>query len=161
MADLKTALSGAGLTNSQTLLQSGNIVLESNADPAALTDIVEATIETSFGFHSHVIVRTDSEIAAIVEGNPYEVQTEVDPRMVHVMFFKTTPVAAMFDDLRASHEGSEEMTLVGGELFLHYPDGSGRSRLSGSYVERYLTVPGTARNWNTVLKINEALKGGV
>ncbi len=157
MADLKAALAGSGITDPTTLLQSGNVVLESNADSSALTDIVETTIATGFGFHSDAIVRTSDEFEAVYSGHPFTPDQLDEPRMSHVMFFKTPPRSKSFDELRAGYDGPEEMTLKGRELFIYYPDGSGRSNLTGKSLEKALGVPGTARNWNTVLKILELL----
>jgi uncharacterized protein (DUF1697 family) len=157
MADLKSALDGAGINDPTTLLQSGNVVLESNADSSALTDIVETTIATGFGFHSDAIVRTSDQFEAVHSAHPFTPAQSDDPRMEHVMFFKKRPKNEGFDELRASYDGPEEMTLIGQELFIYYPDGSGRSNLTGKSLEKALGVPGTARNWNTVLKIRDAL----
>jgi uncharacterized protein (DUF1697 family) len=77
--------------------------------------------------------------------------------MAHVTFFKKRPQSEGFDELRAGYDGPEEMSLVGRELFIYYPGGSGRSNLTGKSLEKALGVPGTARNWNTVLKIGEVL----
>ncbi|HEY5890079.1 MAG TPA: DUF1697 domain-containing protein [Acidimicrobiia bacterium] len=157
MADLKSALTGAGIMNPTTLLQSGNVVLDSNADSSALTDIVETTIATGFGFHSDAIVRTSDEFGAVYTGHPFTPAQLDEPRLAHVMFFKSPPRSKGFDELRAGYDGPEEMTFTGRDLFIYYPDGSGRSNLSGKALERALDVPGTARNWNTVLRIHESL----
>ncbi len=157
MADLKSALGGAGIIDPTTLLQSGNVVLESNADSSALTDIVETTIATGFGFHSDAIVRTSDEFEAMYSGHPFTPAQLDEPRMAHVMFFKDDVSDENYRELRANHEGPEEMTLIGQDLFIYYPDGSGRSRLSGKVIEKSLGVPGTARNWNTVEKIRGVL----
>jgi uncharacterized protein (DUF1697 family) len=39
------------------------------------------------------------------------------------------------------------------EIFVHYPGGSGRSKLDLAYFEKQLGLAGTARNWNTVTKL--------
>lgn len=157
MADLKTALAGAGILDPTTLLQSGNVVLESNADASALTDIVETTIATAFGFHSDAIVRSSDEFEAVHSSHRFTSEQLEDPRMAHVMFFKDDISEEDYRELKASHEGPEEMTLVERELFIYYPDGSGRSNLTGKSIEKALDVAGTARNWNTVNKLREAL----
>lgn len=157
MADLKSALASVGITDPTTLLQSGNVVLESNADSSALTDIVETTIATGFGFHCDVILRSSDEFKAVHSGHPFTPMQLDDPRMAHVMFFKSQPHSEGFDELRAGYDGPEEMALIGRELFIYYPDGSGRSNFTGKSIERALGVPGTARNWNTVLRLLDAL----
>ncbi len=39
-------------------------------------------------------------------------------------------------------------------LYITYPDGAGRSKLTGTFIEKKLGTSGTARNWNTVLKLD-------
>jgi uncharacterized protein (DUF1697 family) len=51
--------------------------------------------------------------------------------------------------------GPEELRLDGRELYIHYPDGIGKSKLTPALLERTLKVSGTARNWNTILKLLE------
>ena len=46
--------------------------------------------------------------------------------------------------------------MRGPEIYLYYPNGVGRSKLSGAMIERKLDTSGTARNWNTLEKIIEA-----
>jgi len=41
----------------------------------------------------------------------------------------------------------------GRELYLYYPDGQGTSKLTNALIERKLGTSGTARNWNTTLKL--------
>jgi uncharacterized protein (DUF1697 family) len=41
----------------------------------------------------------------------------------------------------------------GRELYIVYPDGIGRSKLTIAVIERTLATRGTARNWNTVRKL--------
>jgi uncharacterized protein (DUF1697 family) len=154
MAELKDALSAVGLDNPQTLLQSGNVVVDSNADTTALIDIVETTIQSTFGFQSTVIVRTADEFRVLLANHPFTNSQLEDGRFAHVGFCRDQPDRDGFESLQEAHEGPEEMTLVGRELFVYYPDGSGRSKLTNSVIEKYLGTPTTSRNWNTVDKLN-------
>ena len=53
----------------------------------------------------------------------------------------------------------EELRIGDRELYIHFPNGMGRSKLSVAAVERALGVPGTGRNWNTVTKLLEIAEG--
>jgi uncharacterized protein (DUF1697 family) len=158
MGDLRDALSAVGLENPQTLLQSGNVVVDSNADTPALVDIVETTIQSTFGFHSTVIVRTAAEYGSLLADHPFTNEQIEDPRFAHVGFCRDEPDRDGFDALQEAHEGPEEMKLVGRELYVYYPEGSGRSKLTNSVIERHLETPTTSRNWNTVEKIAAILE---
>jgi uncharacterized protein (DUF1697 family) len=153
MAELKDALSAVGLDNPQTLLQSGNVVIDSNADTPALVDIVETTIESTFGFQSTVIVRTADEFRSLLADHPFTSGQVEDPRFAHVGFCRDEPDRDGFEALQEAHEGPEEMKLVRRELFVYYPEGSGRSKLTNSVIEKHLGTPTTSRNWNTVEKL--------
>jgi uncharacterized protein (DUF1697 family) len=157
MGDLRDALSAAGLDEPRTLLQSGNVVVDSNADTGALVDIVETTIESTFGFPSTVIVRTATEIREILADHPFSAEQIEDGRFAHVGFCRDEPDRDGFEALREAHDGPEEMKLIGRELFVYYPDGSGTSKLTNSAIEKHLATPTTSRNWNTVLKIGAML----
>jgi uncharacterized protein (DUF1697 family) len=154
MADLRDALTAAGLDHPRTLLQSGNVVVDSNADTTALVDIVETTIQSTFGFHSTVIVRTADEIRELHANHPFTAAQIEDGRFAHVAFCRVEPDRDGFEALQEAHEGQEEMKLAGRELFVYYPDGSGRSKLTNSVVEKHLATPTTSRNWNTVEKLS-------
>ena len=157
MFDLRSALTTAGIEDPRTLLQSGNVVVESNAGAAALVDIVETTIESTFGFQSTVIMRTADEIRGLLADHPFTAEHIEDGRFAHVGFCRDEPDRDGFEALQEAHEGSEELKLVGRELFVYYPDGSGRSKLTNSVIEKHLGTPTTSRNWNTVDKIGSML----
>jgi uncharacterized protein (DUF1697 family) len=153
MGDLRDALTAVGLENAQTLIQSGNVVVDSNADKAALVDIVETTIESTFGFRSTVIARTAAEFRSLLADHPFTSEQIEDSRFVHVEFCRDKPDRDGFDALQEGHEGPEELKLVGRELYVYYPEGSGRSKLTNSVFEKHLGTPTTSRNWNTIEKI--------
>ncbi len=69
------------------------------------------------------------------------------------MALKTPPDPSTFPALRAAIKGPERVELSGRHAWLVYPDGVGRSKLTNTVIERRLGVRGTARNWNTVLKL--------
>lgn len=158
MGDLRDALEAAGIDDPRTLLQSGNVVVESNADTAALVDIVETTIQATFGFLSTVIVRTADEFRELLANHPFTAEQIEDGRFAHVGFCRDEPDRDGFEALQEAHEGPEEAKLVGRDLYVYYPDGSGRSKLTNSLIEKYLATPTTSRNWNTVEKIGGMLE---
>jgi uncharacterized protein (DUF1697 family) len=76
------------------------------------------------------------------------------------MLLKTAPDPGAVDDLRASMAGPERLETGSRELFLTYPAGIGRSKLTGPFIERKLQTRGTGRNWNTVQKLSAMLRDG-
>ena len=63
------------------------------------------------------------------------------------------PIAADAKEaLQAAIPGKERVVAEGRELYMTFPDGIGTSK-AAPLVDRMLGVKGTARNWNTVLKL--------
>ena len=58
MADLRQALQDCPFTGVKTLLASGNVVLASELEPAAVKDVFEACLRDSFGYDAWVVVLT-------------------------------------------------------------------------------------------------------
>jgi uncharacterized protein (DUF1697 family) len=154
MADLKDAVSTLGFADVQTYLQSGNMVFRTAAaDTGALAERIADAIRDHAVMDVTVMVRDAAEWRRVVTGNPYRQATEF-PKTVHAFILDRMPETSRLDMLAAREAGREEWAIVGGTLYLHTPDGFGKSML-GNIVERILKVPMTARNWNTVLALDE------
>lgn len=154
MAELRAMAAELGLGEPRTLLQSGNLIFRSDAaEAAALERRLEAAVQARFGFASDVIVRTSEECAALAAQNPFPEQAAADPARLLVMFLKTAPSGESAQALKAAITGPEQAHVVGREAYVAYPEGIGISRLTNAVIEKKLGVRGTARNWNTVLKL--------
>lgn len=159
MADLKTMHESIGLKNVLSYIQSGNVVFTSDdTDQAQLQQQIETSFDKKFGFHVQVFVRTAVELEAIIEKNPFQNQHSKDPKWVAVMFLATHPDDSAQEDLLKSYIGPEEIFFIGKEMYIYYPDGVGRSKLTHSFIEKKLKTFGTARNWNTILQLQKLLQ---
>ncbi len=154
MAELRDWMAELGFQDIRTLLQSGNLVFRTEAAAhAALEGKLEAESEKRFGFAADFIVRTAKEWDAVIAANPFPEAAASDPARLVVMSLKSKPAAGALEALRAAIVGRELVSLDGRELYAVYPDGQGESKLVISVIERKLGVRGTARNWNTTLKL--------
>ena len=72
-----------------------------------------------------------------------------------VLFLKQAAEEKSVQALRSAIRGRESVQADGKQLYLVYPDGIGRSKLTNTLIESKLGVRGTARNWNTILKLAE------
>jgi uncharacterized protein (DUF1697 family) len=141
MADLRAKFAAAGFQDAQTLLQSGNVVFSGKGKPAQMEKAIEAKVGTD------VLVRTAAEWAKIVAANPFRAEARNDPGRLVVMFLKDAPERAF------EWPGPERMQLAGRALYVVYPNGQGKTKLTGALIEKRLGTRGTARNWNTVTKL--------
>jgi len=149
MAALRADLAGLGFEDVRTYIQSGNVVFRSKARSGAkLAASIEDAIETSHGFRPAVLVLTADELRAAMEANPFPEGT-AEPKTLHLNFL-TAPArdadVELMEDLRSD---TERFRLTDAVLYVHAPDGIGRSKLAAK-VERCLGVSATGRNWRTV-----------
>jgi len=154
MADLKGFLGELGFENPRTLLQSGNAVFGSSTrSGAALEGFLESQAAKRLGLETLFLVRTAAEWAEIIARNPFPAEAKSDPSHMVVMALKEAPASKAVAALQAAIKGREVVRAIHRELYAICPDGIGDSRLTVSLIDRTLGVQGTARNWNTVLKL--------
>jgi uncharacterized protein (DUF1697 family) len=158
MDALQRVYESLGLADVRTLLQSGNVVFRSNlTDRPQLVKRIMQELERQLGLRIEVILRTLAEVASIVERGPV-LSPRADPSKLLVMFLSSVPNAAAQAALLKWHKSKEMpemLELRGPEIYLYYPDGVGRSKLTNAVIENKLDTAGTARNWNTLVKLVE------
>jgi uncharacterized protein (DUF1697 family) len=160
MADLKLAAEGCGLTKARTLLASGNIVFECSArSSSALETLLEKTLAKELKVETPVIIRSAAEWRGVIDANPFPAEAKKDPGHLLVMPLKGKPSADRVAELAKAIPGREKVKASGRELYLYYPDGVGKSRFTGAIIDRKIGLAGTARNWNTALKLMALLEG--
>ena len=158
MADLRSVLSEIDLENVKTYIQSGNIYFESKEkDYRKLETKITNLILDKFGHEVPVMVRQSKELKSIFENNPY-LSEEEDLRMIHVAFLSDAPTTEAFDELDLEKFAPDKCQLFERAIYIHYPEGSYKSKLTGNFLEKKLKLKVTARNWKTVLKLVEMIE---
>jgi uncharacterized protein (DUF1697 family) len=158
MPDLRQRLQEAGMDDVGTYLQSGNVVVSSDASPEALARDCERVIEAGFGLKIAVVVRTRDELAAVVKRNPLG-DVATNPKRYQVSFLSAEPEPAVIKKLAALPAETERFVASGRELYAWHPDGVARSKLWNTLAGKGLGVTATARNWTTVTKLLEMADG--
>jgi uncharacterized protein (DUF1697 family) len=128
---------------------------------AVLAAELETAVAAALGVRPRVVLLSRDELEQVVRDNPYA--AEPDPRKVHAVFLSAMPGPEVASAVQAgvdrfAQRGSRDTAqVIGRVIFLHVPDGFGRSDLA-----LLLTAPKapgapelttTARNWATVLKL--------
>lgn len=156
MSDLRVWLEDLGFSNPRTLLQSGNVVFEGAAQsPERLEAKLEADAKKRLKIETPFVVRTGDDLTKVIARNPFPKEAANDPGHLLVVFTKAILAAANVKALEAAIVGRERVRADGRHLYIVYPDGVGRSKLTAALIDRTLAVAGTARNWNTVQKLKE------
>jgi len=159
MAELRAMFEAAGCTDVRTYIQSGNVVFR--AEPALagrIPEVIDAEISAAKGFHVPVVTRSAAELAAVASGNPF-LSVGADPAQLHVGFLAEEPSAARIAELDPDRSPQDSFEVRGREVYLHFPNGTARSKLTVDYFDRTLGTTITIRNWRTVGKLLDMTGG--
>ena len=157
MAELRALCTGLGWSDVRTYIQSGNIVFEAEREPRALEAQLEAALRSRFGMEVPTIVRTVPQWKRLVESNPFASEAETEPNRVLAGLAKAKIASGAADAIQAKAAAGERVALAGEALWFHYPAGVGTSKLTPALIDRSAGSPVTARNWRTILTLEEML----
>ena len=156
MDALRALYASLKLREPQTLVHSGNVVFKTEEkDLARLSTRIQDAIERSAGFRPDVILRTVSELRSAIAKSPFAKRRDIDPSKLLVTFLAGIPTPEARKKALAIEAGPDELHIVGRELYIYFPDGLARPKLTWPHLERALKLSGTGRNWNTVTKLLE------
>jgi uncharacterized protein (DUF1697 family) len=156
MAPLRELCEELGLASVRTYIASGNVLFESpTRSRARLRARLEQAVAECFGVPATVVLRTPEELRALVAAHPFGADTS----RTYVAFLAAAPTSRAVAALAGVERGKERFEVAGSDVYLHYPDGYVRVRLSGAVLERHLGAA-TVRNWRTVAKLAELAQMG-
>ena len=156
MATLRQMATDLGFADAKTLVQSGNLVFRGDRrGNDAIARLLEKETHQRVGLTVDYLVRSLDEWETMLARNPFVREAKTDPSHLVVMLLKTAPSKRALKSLVASVRGPEVVRCRGDVLYITYPAGIGTSKLTGTLIERLLDTRGTARNWNTAVKLAE------
>jgi uncharacterized protein (DUF1697 family) len=145
MTGLKAMCEEAGFADVKTYIASGNVVFTSKASEKAVKTALDKRLQAYAGKPVGVLVRTAAEMDAVLKANPFP---KAAPNRVLAIFLDQAPLT---DTLKGvSGQKNEEIVLGKREVYVHYGDGMGASKLKIKAA-----VAGTGRNMNTIAKLAE------
>lgn len=157
MRDLAALFAAAGCGRVRTYIQSGNVVFRASADIAAgLPSLLAAQLAERFNCRTPVILRTAAQVGAVLRTNPY-LAPGADENALHVLFLAGVPSAERVAALDPDRSPPDTYQVIGQEIYLHLPQGMGRTKLTNAYFDTKLATISTARNWRTVNALHEML----
>jgi uncharacterized protein (DUF1697 family) len=154
MADLRGLFDDLGAKDVTTYVQSGNVVFRSADGAQKLTGAIERRIRRDLGLSVTVVVLTKAQLTRVLGGNPFAKAKKAQANL-HVTFLAEKPPRAKVGKLDPEHGRPDEFRVVGQQVYLHCPNGYGRSKLTNAYFEKQLGVAATTRNWKTVTRLGE------
>jgi uncharacterized protein (DUF1697 family) len=155
MATLRELFADAGAAEVATYIQSGNVVFTASAKLASqIAAEVRESIARELGLAIVLVVRSASGFAKIAREHPF-LDAVPEPKFAMVAFCDREPSAARVAALDPNRSPGDLLEVRGAEVYLGFPNGSGRSKLDAAWLDRSLGVISTWRNWLTVQKLVE------
>lgn len=158
MAELRELLRRQGCTDVQTYVQSGNAVFATKLGSVSLTEAVEGELERYMGRPIATTLRTLEQLDAIVAANPFR-KLATQPKYLCVTFLSRPPSERELAPLHAQPWEPELLKVAKTEIYTWHPSGQGRSPLAAALGKLRVRGTVTTRNWNTLLKLQEMLRG--
>jgi uncharacterized protein (DUF1697 family) len=153
MAALRAACSDAGLADVQSYIASGNLVFSGQGDAAGIAGRIAGVLDHVCDVQVPVLVLEGVDMQDVLAGCPWPDQIG---NLVHAVFCFTSPQLDrdVYETLKIP---SEEIVVKGKTVWLHAPEGVGRSKLFAKIDKVLPNTQITARNLNTVRKLSEML----
>lgn len=145
MTELKAICEGLGFTDVKTYIQSGNVLFRSDETEKTVEERLDDALGKKMGKRPGVMVRSRRELDEIAANVPFP---DAKPNFLLVYFLPEKAAGDALEKMVAPD--GEEAKLAGREIYVHYPNGSGRSKLKLPALKR-----GSSRNLNTVRKLAE------
>jgi uncharacterized protein (DUF1697 family) len=145
MSDLRRIAAELGLANPRTYIASGNLLFDGDLPDAEVKRLLQTRLTEHTGKPVTLTLRTAEELAAVAAANPF---AQAPGNRVYATFLDAAPSSDALTNPK--HRTVEEIALGTREIYVHYPEGMGTSRLVVAAAST-----GTARNMNTVAKLAE------
>jgi len=151
---LRSLMIHAGFTSVQTYIQSGNIIFCSEKnDPAPIAEFITHVIAEKYSFEVPVIIRTVTELKKIIDQNPFLQRVEIMHKALYLTLLSEEPSAQVDNDLLSSGLTSEVYAIREKQIYLHIPEGYGKTKWTNTFFEKKLKMVATTRNWASIMQL--------
>jgi uncharacterized protein (DUF1697 family) len=156
MEALRALCTKLKLRDACTYVQSGNVIFRTDErDLASLAKRLQNAIERDFGFRPDIVLRTSAELRDVIARNPFAKRRDIEPSRLLVTFLASDPGPEARDRAAKIKTEPEELRMDRREVYIYFPNGMARPKMSLPTIERTLRTSGTGRNWNSVTKMLE------
>lgn len=151
MAELRSELDIAGFKKVKTYIQSGNVIFHSELqNTKEIESNVASVINSKFGLDIPVIVKTSEDIQLLLDLCPFIPEQK---EKSYFILLSAIPDHALVDEVSNITFENEYFEIIKDCLYFFASKGYGRTKFKMKTFEKKLNVIGTARNYNTMLKL--------
>lgn len=151
---LREKLSETGFENVATYINSGNAIVRSHLSRKKVISTIADLCRKHFSFEKAIFAPTLTDLEKLITNNPFAKAAQEAPTTVHAALLESMPTPAAIEKVRSHAAEGEDFQVIHGIAYLHTPHGFGRCKMAEKF-DKTIGVTNTARNWNTVLKLEE------
>ena len=153
MADFRSSVEALGFADVSTYIQSGNVVFTDagGRSEAEVVEMIRGALVERHDLAVPVVCRSAEELCAVTDVHP-DGDGPIDPKFLYVAFLDVEPTADQIASIDPGLYDPDRWLVEGREIYLTYPKGSGRSKVTIQLFEKPFAAAATARNLNTVRK---------
>ncbi len=155
MAELKSLFEDLGCESVSTYLQSGNVVYQSTS--AISAQDIQSAISNQFGLEVPVLVLDGDQLTGLMQNNPF-LKEGAESAHCYVTFLWEPPSQTAINECVIPNNESGRFSITGKTIYVHCPDGYGRTKIHTVFFEKKLGLLATTRNWKTVNALLELSK---
>jgi uncharacterized protein (DUF1697 family) len=157
MAELVTLFKETGYEDAETYIASGNVVFSAgkayNAEAAEKK--IETAIKKRFGHDMAVMLRSKEELDLILKSNPFSGEGGNEHSKIATVILKEKPSSLQIQKMAEVSYPPDKFFIHNKEIYIHCPNGFGKTKLYTNFFEGRMKVIGTARNWRTMITLSE------
>jgi uncharacterized protein (DUF1697 family) len=152
--DLKKIYESLGFNEVKTFGLSGNVIFKSKEEkPSTLAGKIERKLKEVLGFEIVVLIRTKEELEKIIKANPFSKLSKEELSKVAVAFLSEIPSKDNLGEIDKIKDISEKFIIANREIYLFFPNGYGRTKLTNNFFEKKLKVRATTRTLRVTNKL--------
>ena len=157
MADLKLLFLNNGFSEVETYIQSGNVIFKSEElNTLKIEQSIITAVEKQFDYAIKVLVLTQPELTTVFNSNPFLERESIDISKLCVTFLSAIPTLDKVTEIQElGFKNNDEFSLKMKNVYLHCPNGFGKTKLTNNLFERKFKMNATTRNWKTITKLIE------
>jgi uncharacterized protein (DUF1697 family) len=152
MPDLKRAFECLGCQQVETILQTGNVIFQSDKEIPELKVLLEKGLSETFGYEAYVLLYQHRDLAQLVAGYPYAREAG---HHAYLIFVQTPQVFADLVAL-APTTGDEAQFIATGDQVIYWRVATGQSTdtpFAKIVAKAKYKATTTIRNLNTLEKM--------
>jgi uncharacterized protein (DUF1697 family) len=160
MDELRRHFVKFGMKNVETFIASGNVLFDSDDDPATLEPYLEAKLQKALGITSETFLRTGKDLASVAKCTPFrEIDVPLLPKAhgLWVGFLRSSPPAANRTAVALLGGDNQIFKFRGRELYWYSQERTAMLKITGKKLERTLGGTTTFRSITSVRKLAEML----